>query len=598
MRSVTTPLLAGLTGCLALGTVGAPAAQAGTTPAGTVAAVSVSASAAGTGIAVKWDWTMPTFMVDKKTFVPTDDPSDPDWAKGGSYVPGPDGIPDRPMKDLKRYPNAGNAVYGALPRSSRFAVTLDASASSGQGRLMCHWSIRAGERTYDAHGNCTKPTTLRLPEGKHMLELEVTDKNSGRSKTVASHLTVKNVLVAILGDSYGSGEGFPPFTEPTADGTGRQIDWDYAPCNRSRWSGFVRAAQMVESADKRSNVTLVDVACAGGEVDKGYIRNIESTSPPVTVENPTGGILYPKPRLKANGVTVPGYEKPQVDQVRGITRGAPLDSVLLSIGGNDAGLSDIGIACALEDLAAPNCYNEVPFFWDKQPNAKPLYQVIDQNLVDLKKRYERMAPCFGASGTCRTTKLAAGEPAKKATPSRPLELVRAKNLVHVVYPDLTSTTVPGSSAIEPCTNKPLPQSPMNQIDNTWAFEALYMGTAGTPYTLPDTWSPPLPLPNPAVITPRGDGLAPLVRSNAKKYGWTPELGVMTESRGHGLCAPEPWEYGLTQAQLLTNPANPSGALHPNDVGQAAYADVVGPRAEQLTGVPVKRWPTSPLNGRG
>ncbi len=107
MRSVTTPLLAGLTGCLAIGTIGAPTALAGTTPAAAVAAVSVSAPAAGTGIAVKWDWTMPTFMVDKKTFVPTDDPSDPDWAKGGSYVPGPDGIPDRPMKELKPVPQRG-----------------------------------------------------------------------------------------------------------------------------------------------------------------------------------------------------------------------------------------------------------------------------------------------------------------------------------------------------------------------------------------------------------------------------------------------------------------------------------------------------------
>ena len=43
------------------------------------------------------------------------------------------------------------------------------------------------------------------------------------------------------------------------------------------------------------------------------------------------------------------------------------------------------------------------------------------------------------------------------------------------------------------------------------------------------------------------------------------------------------EYGLAQAQLLTNPANPAGALHPNDLGQAAYGDVAGARAQKLTG---------------
>lgn len=434
---------------------------------------------------------------------------------------------------------------------------------------------------------------MRLTEGRHRMTLQVSD-SSGASRTATSHLVVKNVLVAVMGDSYGSGEGFPPFTEPTATGTGRQIDWDYASCNRTRWSGFVRAAQQIESADPRSNVTLVDVACAGGEVDKGYIRNITSISPPVTTEIPTGGILYPKRRLKANGVQLPGYEEPQVDQVRAITRGARLDSVLLSIGGNDAGLSDIGIACALEDIAAPNCYSQVPFFWDTKPNAKPLYQVIDDNMSALKDRYQRMAPCFGAAGTCRTTKVAGGQPAKRATRSTSLELVRPKNLVHAMYPDLTSTTVApvtvtaAAGPFWPCSNKPLPESPMNEIDNSWAWDALYMGRAGQPVTLPVSYSPPLPLPNPATITPDADGLAPLIRTNARRYGWTAELGVMTQSRGHGLCAPEPWEYGLATAQLLQNPANPSGALHPNDEGQAAYGDVLGTRAQKLTGIPVRK----------
>lgn len=602
MRQLTRPMLAGLAGCLVIGMTSAlPAAAA----APVVDAGAAGAAAASGRISVKWDWSMPTFMTDTKTFVTTDDKSDPDWFQGGSYVPGPDGIPDKPMKPLSRYKNAGNSMYGKLPANKKFAVELNASNTSGSGRLTCRWVIRTGGTPVRAQGNCAQPLTVQLPEGKHPLELSVTDK-SGHSKTVVSHVTVKNVLMAVMGDSYGSGEGFPPFTQPTADGSGRQIDWDYASCNRSRWSGFVRAAQQVESADDRSNVTLVDVACAGGEVDKGYIRNIQSISPPVTTETPTGGILYPKRRLKANGVQLAGYEEPQVDQVRTMTRGAKVDSVLLSIGGNDAGLSDVGIACALEDLAAPNCYNEVPFYWDTKPNAKPLYEVVDQNLVDLKKRYQRMAPCFGATGTCRTTKVKGGQPASKATPSKALRLVRDKNLVHIMYPDLTSTTgtvtvaaaSPGPTDIEPCTNLPLPQSPMNQIDNTWAYEGLYVGEAETPYTIPDTWSPPLPLPDPDVLIPRGDGLANLIRNNAKRYGWTPELGVLTQSRGHGLCAPTAWTYGLTQAQLLTNPANPAGALHPNDLGQAAYADVAGARAQKLTGVPVRRSATSVINGLG
>ena len=599
----TRTLIAGSLACLIVPTVGIGQSQA-QPQVGVAASTAAAAEAATRGISVKWDWSMPTFMVDTKTFVTTNDKNDPNWVEGGSYVAGPDGIPDKPMSQLGRYQNAGNAVYGALPANRKFVVALDASASTGKGSLKCAWQIKTGKKTVRVTGPCAKKQQTRLTEGRHNFELTVSNK-SGARRTIASHLVVKNVLVAVMGDSYGSGEGFPPFTEATASGTGRQIDWDYASCNRSRWSGFVRAAQQIESADRRSNVTLVDVACAGGEVDKGYIRAIKSVlpPPPVTEEIPTGGILYPKRRLNANGVQLPGYEEPQVDQVRAITRGATLDSVLLSIGGNDAGLSDIGIACALEDFAKPNCYNQVPFFWDTKPNARPLYEVIDDNMKDVKKRYQRMAPCFGADGTCKTTKVKGGKPAKKATGSTPLTLVRSKNLVHAMYPDLTSTmaeTATGAAAsrFAPCTNKPLPESPMNQIDNSWAWDTLYIGKAGKAVTLPESYSPPLPLPNPEVITPEADGLAPLITSNARRYGWTPELGVMRQSRGHGLCAPVPWEYGLTTASVAKDPANASGALHPNDLGQAAYGDVLGAKAQKLTGVPVKKPRSATVHGLG
>ncbi|MFN8124895.1 MAG: hypothetical protein U0R64_00065 [Candidatus Nanopelagicales bacterium] len=584
-------------GSLALLSLAVGTGQAAPSAPATGAALATSAPAgAGHGtVKVRWDWTMPTFMVDKLTFVPTDDKSDPDWVNGGSYVKGPDGIPDDPMAAVGRYPNAGPATYGKFPTDDKFAVKLDATHSTGRGTLRCSWDIRTKPVTHVTN-NCAKKKTISLPEGRYGLHLTVTDSHKN-TKTIASHITVKNVLIAVMGDSYGSGEGFPPFTEATADGKGRQLDWDYPSCNRTRWSGFVRGAQAVESADKRSNVTLVDVACAGGEIDKGYIRSIESVAPPVTKENPTGGILYPKPRLKANGIKLPGYEQPQIDQVRRITRNRTLDSVLLSIGGNDTGLSDIGIACALEDIAKPNCYNAVPFYWDTKPNAKPLYQVIDRNLVDLAKRTQRMAPCFGEKGTCETTKLKGGKPAKKATPSKPLRLVRDKNLVHAMYPDLTTTTEAG--AIVPCSNKFPPESPMNQLDNTWAWDSVYAGRAGKPYTLPDTYSPPLPKPDPKTITPKGNSIPVLLKQNQKQYGWSPALSMLKASRGHGLCAgDEAWEYGLTQATVASNPANSGAALHPNDAGQQAYADMLGPKTQRLTHIPVAKPRSVVLNGLG
>ena len=53
------------------------------------AAVAAAQQASHNPVKVRWDWSMPTFAVDKKTFVPTTDTSDPDWFQGGSYIKGP-----------------------------------------------------------------------------------------------------------------------------------------------------------------------------------------------------------------------------------------------------------------------------------------------------------------------------------------------------------------------------------------------------------------------------------------------------------------------------------------------------------------------------
>ena len=545
---------------------------------------------------VKWDWTMPTFMVDKKTFVPVaeGDTSNPNWFQGGYYVPGPDGIPDKEMRVLDRFKNAGNAVYGKIPRAGTFKAKLDASKTTGNGKLRCSWSIQADPTVTKKNKNCAKKTAVWLPEGRHRLTLTVKD-SKNRTTKVASHIVIKNTLVSIMGDSYASGVGRQPFTEKAANGVNRQLDWDYPSCNRTRWSGFVRAAQELESADKRSNVTLINVACAGGEVQKGYLRQIDVTNPPVippqTSEKETGGILFPKRRLLANGVQKDGYEQPQIDQLRKMARGGTVDTVFLSIGGNDAGLSDIGIACAVEDVGVKSCYNQVPFFWDNQQNQLKLYEIADKNLVELRKRYDRMAPCFGAksSKSCKTWKLENGTPATKKTKSNPVTLAKNKNLIHAAYPDLT-TTRDAQGTLEPCSNrKPFLESPMNQISNSWAWDTVYVGKKGEPYTLPSTYSPPLNPPNPATLTPAADGILNQLKTNKSKYGWSVGKSMLWDSRGHGLCAgDEAWEYGLNQAIGFKNPAASGAALHPNDTGQQEYADMLGRMGLKRTNLPVDR----------
>ena len=537
---------------------------------------------------VKWDWTMPTFMKDNKTFVPTQDPNSPDYFEGGSYVAGSDGITDKPLKQLSRYDAAGNAVYGKLPSNGKFQVKLDASKSSGKGKLKCDWKISTDDKTYHRKNlNCAKKKSIKLPEGRHPLQLRVTD-SKGRSETVASHIQVKNVLVAIMGDSYASGESIPPFANPDIKTTPRQVGWDFGPCNRSRWGGFVRGAQKVESADKRSNVTLVNVSCGGAEVRDGFIQTLQG-------QYPTGGILYPQRQIPFDGGTPPTTNQPaQTDQVNVLTRGATVDALFLSIGGNDAGLGSVAVACKIEDgLLGKNCYGEVPFYIPGGTQA--LWQITDDNMVRLKKSYDKMSRCYKAPGdkdgkACKTNKLSNNVIADKPTKTTPITVNKNKSVIHAMYPDLTTTKTNG--ALAPC-NLANGESPMNEVDNSWALDQMYLGEAGKTITLPTQYSPPNKIPNPATITPKGDGMLPLIERNGKRYGWTVGDEMYEASRGKGLCAPDTWEYGIATALSPTNnPTNPGAALHPNAVGQHQYSLMLGKQGKKVSGVPVTKSSTN------
>lgn len=274
-------------------------------------------------IDVRWDWTMPASMTDTDQYP---------------------GIPDAPMQPVPGYQAAGNALYGPLPQNGRYEVVLDASQTTVSGgsksQLRCTWTIATTPVTTYANTPCATPVTATLPEGTFGLRLAVTDTATSITKTVNSDITVRNTLLSIMGDSYASGEGFPPFRNP--DGT---IAWDEPACDRSRWSGFVRAALTLEQSDPRSNVTVVDVACSGGEILQ------QTDNPAVT---PTGGMLTPQKKIvqpSQQSNTGPGdYMPPQVDQLAAIAGGQKYDAGLLSIGGNDAGLSPVIISCATTDV--------------------------------------------------------------------------------------------------------------------------------------------------------------------------------------------------------------------------------------------------------
>lgn len=289
---------------------------------------------------VDWDWSMPDGIP----------------ATNDEY------IPQTPMGAVPGYPQAGNALYGPLPDGAdpEYQVVLDPTGTHLKKRkkgLRCEFSIQAaGDEVTVGPSPCKKTESVGLPEGTWPLTLTVTDRRSGVSKTVTSEIEVLNVLFAVTGDSYSAGEGYPPFTTTVNGKT--YIQWDEPGCDRSRWSGFVRAAAMAEQSDPHSNVTLVDVACSGSQI-------LEQDDNPGVSQS--GGMLAPKKIIiqggKANPLPAslqssqysgdpanPGYWPAQIDQLDAVAQGKTYDVHLFSIGGNDSGLAPIVEDCLAFDV--------------------------------------------------------------------------------------------------------------------------------------------------------------------------------------------------------------------------------------------------------
>ncbi|MEI2641248.1 MAG: hypothetical protein V9G10_02670 [Candidatus Nanopelagicales bacterium] len=649
-------------------------------------------------IDVQWDWTMPASMTDNDQYP---------------------GIPDQPMQPVPGYQAAGNALYGPLPGNGLFEVVLDASGSTVGGghtsRLQCTWTIATNPVTIYAGRPCGTPMTAMLPEGTFGLQLTVKDTKTSITKTVNSDITVRNTLVSILGDSYASGEGFPPFRNP--DGT---IAWDEPACDRSRWSGFVRSALTLEESDPRSNVTLVDVACSGGQILQ------QDNNPAVST---TGGLLSPQKKIvqpSQQSTTGPGqFMPPQIDQLTAIAGGQTYDAGLMSIGGNDAGLSPVIISCVATDVLPvvvngfpnsgiagslknlvqgfPNCqdgaqvsgnldlanlsdlaftcepngptgsFNSVfslltllgdmnlitpgdvggyrcltsdPSATDPVQDNPELEEAVFNNLTILQQDYGRLAPCLGATGgaaQCQTQKLVNGVPAPGFTASDPVRYSKISNLTQAMYPDLTQKGTPGNTeycgvqqdptqpwggqltlknpgglpepdninfpTVQQMLTNPL-MSPLNQIDNGWAYNVLYEGQAGHdviavpqnssfPGNVPslspvvtgfgpfNPADPPQPAPATRLdnrIEVPVNGLVAQIHNNGATYGWNTAFSMYRASHPYGMCSPGRWVTSLTDYIVERTAAHGTGVgFHPNNAGQQQYADMLS--ATLLSQVP-------------
>jgi lysophospholipase L1-like esterase len=145
-------------------------------------------------------------------------------------------------------------------------------------------------------------------------------------------VTVKDLFVVSIGDSYASGEGNPDvYGEYT--GLGFRVpgkpaaQWRNEPCHRSAWSGHAVAAKEL-SKDRHTGLNFLSLACTGAEA-KHLVYEAKGSA---------------QPQMSVLRRTLCEWEPCR-----------PIDLLTVSIGGNDIGFAAVAEACVINTSPHASC---------------------------------------------------------------------------------------------------------------------------------------------------------------------------------------------------------------------------------------------------
>src|SRR4029078_6185062 len=96
--------------------------------------------------------------------------------------------------------------------------------------------------------------------------------SDGSSVTANRDVKVVDRFIAVMGDSYASGEGDPQtFIQWGESAVLACPTWDDLRCHRSMYASSARAARILEQQDPHSSVTYLSRACSGATVAQGIL---------------------------------------------------------------------------------------------------------------------------------------------------------------------------------------------------------------------------------------------------------------------------------------------------------------------------------------
>lgn len=270
-----------------------------------------------------------------------------------------------------RYKRTGTCRDYIHPVSHDVKIWL--TGSSLENNSKCTWTYSNAKR----NKRCNKPLIIKKVPYPSGLLVKVLVHNTDGPIEVSKHISVDDVLVVGMGDSYGSGEGNPDipvtFYEGNADrdilftknrytprkDKGKHASWLDRRCHRSLYSYQFKTALAMALDNPKRAVTFLSYACTGAIIPN-IVDSWEKAS-----ENKKMIWKYREPQIDPEGKKLihdrKYWIKPQIaslidditcpeDWKGQCSKGMRvIDYLLLSIGGNDIGFRKYVINIAVKN---------------------------------------------------------------------------------------------------------------------------------------------------------------------------------------------------------------------------------------------------------
>jgi hypothetical protein len=291
------------------------------------------------------------------------------------------GIPENRMTVFVVYSSSRDEVVKAFDLRTRTGKEPSGNAkctASGDGKYRCSVILPHGTHPQpnakDYNARVYRPgTTVHYAWGKSFTPSGATSELTLRSD-VQEFVMPRPMTIALLGDSYASGEGAPNRrlvrNLETANGA---LDkgagmWDDTLCHRSKHGGLLQGVKTLIAEVSAFEFDYVNVTCSGATIGDGLISNqfMDNAGLPMDPGN------------RKPGGSKPGQIRQVLDWLDA-KQYPVLDALVMSIGGNDVGFDWVVTTCLAAILG--DCADEVK-------------KVARQALADLRGDYAALNEQF------------------------------------------------------------------------------------------------------------------------------------------------------------------------------------------------------------